>query len=162
MINRLISFYRLQFELLWKWRPGRRALLKRGIVSLVVGTVAMLLTAVILPGVKIDNLATLVFAVVLLALVNALVRPVILGAFASVSAVAVILGTLIFQVLAFFLIDWLLPGFHLTGVIPAFFGPIVFALFNTILSAILNTDAEPSLLRPAGGASRAQPARPHR
>ena len=116
----------------------------RGIVSLVVGTIAMLLTAAIMPGVVIDNLSTLVFAVILLALINALMRPVILGAFASVSAVAVIVGTLIFQVLAFFLIDWLLPGFHLTGVIPAFFGPIVFALFNTILSAILNTDGEPT------------------
>jgi uncharacterized membrane protein YvlD (DUF360 family) len=103
-----------------------------------------LLTAAIMPGVVIDNLSTLVLAVVILALINALIRPVILGLFASVSAVAVIIGTLLFQVLAFFLIDWLLAGFHLTGVIPAFFGPIVFALFNTILSAILNTDAEPS------------------
>ena len=32
MISRLISFYRLQIEILWKWRPGRRALMRRGIV----------------------------------------------------------------------------------------------------------------------------------
>src|SRR4051812_12048895 len=144
MISRLISFYRLQVELLWKWRPGRAALIRRGIVSLVVGTIAMLLTAAIMPGVVIDNLGTLVAAVVLLALINALIRPVILGLFASLSAVAVIVGTLLFQVLAFLAIDWLLAGFHLTGLIPAFFGPIVFALFNTILSAILNSDGEPS------------------
>ena len=144
MISRLISFYRLQIEILWKWRPGRRALLRRGIVALVVGTVAMLLTAAIMPGVVIDNLSTLVLAVIILALINALIRPVILGLFASLSAVAVIVGTLLFQVLAFLAIDWLLAGFHLTGLIPAFFGPIVFALFNTILSAILNTDGEPS------------------
>ena len=160
MINRLISFYRLQVELLWKWRPGRRALIKRGIVSLVVGTVALLLTVVILPGVKIDNLSTIVFAVVLLALFNALVRPVVLGAFAGVSTIAVILATLILQVLAFFLIEWLLPGFHLTGVIPAFFGPIVFALFNTLFAAILNADSGETVLRARSWPSlRARPAR---
>jgi hypothetical protein len=79
MISRLISFYRLQIEILWKWRPGRRALIRRGVVALVVGTVAMLLTAAIMPGVVIDNLSTLVLAVVILALINALIRPVILS-----------------------------------------------------------------------------------
>ena len=127
MINRLISFYRLQLELLWKWRPGRRALLKRGIVSLVVGTVAML-SAVILPGVKIDNLATLVVAVVLLALVNALVRPVILGALRRRFGGGRNLGYVDLPGAGLFPDRLAAAGFP-SGRrdSPAFFGPIVFA-----------------------------------
>ncbi len=30
MIGRIANFYRLQLHLLWTWRPGRRALIRRG------------------------------------------------------------------------------------------------------------------------------------
>ena len=144
LINRLIGFYRLQIELLWKWKPGRVALLRRAVVSLVVGTIAMFLTAAVMPGLKIDTALTLVLAVILIALLNALVRPVLLAIFAGISAVALIVATLVFQVLVFYVVEWLLPGFEVANVLTAFFGPIIFALFNTLLSAILNSDAEQS------------------
>src|SRR3954452_12705361 len=138
---RLASFYRLQLEVLWKWRPGRRALIKRGIVSLVSGTVALLLTVAIMPGISVTKLGTLVAAVVVLALFNALVRPVVLAVFAGVSTIAVIVATLVMQVVSFLFIEWLLPDFQVNGVVAAFIGPLVFALFNTLLAAIVNADS---------------------
>jgi uncharacterized membrane protein YvlD (DUF360 family) len=143
-LNRLISFYRLQIEMLWKWKPGRRALIQRAIVSLVIGTVALFLTAAIMPGLKIDTLTTLVLAVILIALINALVRPVLLAVFAGISAVALIIATLVFQVLVFYLVEWLLPGFQVANILTAFIGPIIFALFNTLLSAIFNVSSDQS------------------
>ena len=143
-IRRVLSFYKLQVEVLWKWRPGRRALLKRMIVSLICGTIALLLTVAILPGLTAENFETIVAAVIVLALFNAMVRPVVLALFAGVSTIAVIIATLIMQVASFLFIEWLLPAFHVNGVIAAFIGPIFFALFNTLLAAILNADDGPT------------------
>ena len=139
-IRRLLGFYKLQINILWNWRPGRRALLKRAIVSLICGTLALLLTVAIMPGIKANNLSTIVIAVVVLALFNALVRPVVLAAFVGVSTIAVIIATLVLQVVSFLFIEWLLPEFQINGVVAAFLGPIVFALFNTLFAAILNAD----------------------
>jgi len=141
LIRRLLSFYQLQAEVLWKWRPGRRALVKRAIVSLICGTVALLLTVAIMPGINVASIWTLVVAVIALALFNALVRPVVLALFAGVSTIAVIVATLVMQVVSFLFIEWLLPDFQVRGLVAAFIGPLVFALFNALFAAILNADS---------------------
>ena len=38
---RVLDLYRTQFELMWRWRNGRGALIKRAVVSLVAGVVAL-------------------------------------------------------------------------------------------------------------------------
>jgi uncharacterized membrane protein YvlD (DUF360 family) len=141
-IRTLADFYRLQVELLWKWRPGRRALIRRMLVSLVVGFIALWLTIELLPGITADSFMTIVGAVIAMAVINALVRPVILAVFASISVVAVIAATLVMQVAVFFLVEWLIPGFRVTDILAAFVGSFVFATFNTIVSAILSVDRD--------------------
>ena len=100
-----------------------------------------MLTVVIMPGITATSVWTIVAAVVVLALFNALVRPVVLGIFTGVSTIAVIVATLIMQVVSFLFIEWLLPDFQVRGVLAAFIGPFVFALFNTLFAAILNADS---------------------
>ncbi len=141
-VRQVIEFYKVQIDLLWRWRPGRRALLKRAVVSLIVGTISLLLTVAIMPGIHVDGLATIVAAVILLALINAFLRTVVLFLFASISTIAVILATLIFQIASFFIVEWFLPNFRVDSIFAAFIGSFIFAIFNTILSAILNTDRD--------------------
>ena len=143
-LRRLGDFYRTQAELLWKWRPGRRALVRRLIVVFIVAWLSLLLTAAILPGLRIDDALTLTLAVIALAAINALIRPVILVVLASISTIAVIIATLVFQVLVFFLVEWLLPGFTINGVFAALIASLVFATFNTILSAIFSVGSDES------------------
>jgi uncharacterized membrane protein YvlD (DUF360 family) len=137
-IRRLLAFYQVQAELLWKWRPGRLALLRHALVSLVVGFVALYLTIALIPGLSAANLRTIALAVVAMAVINALIRPVILAVFASISVIAVIVATIVMQVLVFYLVEWILPDFSVSGVLPALVGSFVFAAFNSLLSAIFN------------------------
>src|SRR5687767_3791404 len=111
-------------------------------MSLITGSVALLLTVVLMPGIRVTSLSTIAIAVVLLALFNALLRPVVLSLFAGVSTIAVIAATLVLQVISFLFVEWLLPDFVVDGLLAAFFGPIVFALFNTLFAAILNADSD--------------------
>ena len=86
----------------------------------------------------------MVLAVIAFALINALIRPVILFALASISTVAVIVATFVFQILVFYLVEWLLPGFEIERVTSALFGSIFFAVFNTILAAIFSVNQNES------------------
>jgi uncharacterized membrane protein YvlD (DUF360 family) len=137
-IRRLLAFYQVQAELLWKWRPGRLALLRHALVSLVVGFVALYLTIALIPGLSAANLRTIALAVVAMAVINALIRPVILAVFASISVIAIIVATIVMQVLVFYLVEWILPDFNVSGVFSALVGSFVFAAFNSLFSAILN------------------------
>ena len=49
MISRLANFYATQLRVLWEWKGGRAALLKRLVVTLVVATISFLATAWVLP-----------------------------------------------------------------------------------------------------------------
>ena len=144
VIRRLLSFYRLQADLLWKWRPGRRALIRRGIVAFVVGWISLYLTVLVVPGLAAQDIFTITRAVIILAAINALVRPVILFLLASVSVVAVIVATVVFQILVFYVVAWILPAFVVGGILPALLASFIFAAFNTLLSAIFSVDQDGS------------------
>src|SRR6476469_5579776 len=104
MLRRLVSFYALQFRLLWQWKPGRRALLRRLAVTFVVAWASFAATIWLLPGISAQNQGQIVAAVICLALLNALVRPIFLALLAPISIVLVGVATLIFQVVAILLI----------------------------------------------------------
>ena len=78
-MSRLITFYKTQVEILWKWRGGPVALLKRLVITFVVAVISLIVTAGILPGITVGRLADAAIAVILMALFNAIVRPVILA-----------------------------------------------------------------------------------
>jgi uncharacterized membrane protein YvlD (DUF360 family) len=144
-LRRLERFYAAQLRLLWTWRPGRRALLRRGIVTFAVAAVALAATAWVLPGVEIHTAGGLALAVVFLALLNALVRPVILWLVAPFSVVLVAVATLIFQAVAFLSLDPFNADFEVTGGFAvAFVASWVYAIVNTILTAILSIDSDES------------------
>ena len=64
--------------------------------------------------------------------------------FAAINTIAVIVATLVFQIGSFLLVEWLLPAFQVDTIVAALIGSFIFAIFNTLLSAILNTDRDGS------------------
>ena len=86
-MSRLIDFYKTQVDILWKWRGGPVALLKRLVITFIVAVISLILTAAIMPGVTIGRLVDAAIAVILMTLFNALIRPVILILVAPISLV---------------------------------------------------------------------------
>jgi len=86
------------------------------------------LAAVIVPGVDIADNTTLIWAAMLLGVVNAIVRPLLI--LLTLPVTLLTLGGFLLVVNAgmFGLVAWLLNGFHVSGFIPAFFGAIVVAI----------------------------------
>src|SRR5262245_50621785 len=143
MLRRLVSFYTLQFRLLWQWKPGRRALLRRLVVTFLVAWLSFAATIWLLPGISTQNQGQIVAAVICLALFNAIVRPIILALLAPVSIVLVGVATLVFQVVAILLVG-ALTGIRVDGPLTAFIGSWVYAILDTALTAILSVDRDES------------------
>jgi uncharacterized membrane protein YvlD (DUF360 family) len=137
----LVDFYKAQARILLEWRGGRRALLRRLLITLVVNTFSFMATAWLLPGIAIERWVEAIAAVILMALFNALIRPVLLAFVAARSLVLTAVLVLLLQVLVFLIVAPLIPGVNVDGFISALVGSFVFAIINTILVSILAVDS---------------------
>ncbi len=137
----MLDLYRTQWRVLREWRGGRWALTKRLLITLVVNTISFAATAFILPGITIDNWTDGALAVILMALFNALVRPVLLAFVAPRSLVLTGILVLVLQVAVFLVVAPLVPGVHVNTFISALLGSFIFAIANTILISILAVDS---------------------
>ena len=141
MFGRLASFYATQIRVLWEWRGGRLALLRRLILILIVSTLSFMATAWILGShMSVDRFIDGVVAVILIALFNAIIRPVVLALVSPISLILVAVFVLVLQIVAFFVVANLAPGVHVDGFFWALIGSFVYAIINTVLTAILGVD----------------------
>ena len=98
-MSRLLGFYGTQLRVMWEWRGGRLALVKRLLITLVVAIVSFLLTAWIMPRLTVDSALDAALAVIAIALFNAAIRPVVLALAAPISLILVGIMVLVLQVL---------------------------------------------------------------
>jgi uncharacterized membrane protein YvlD (DUF360 family) len=142
MVSRIFGFYGEQIRVLWEWRGGRVALLKRLVITLIVATVSFGATAYIMGSrFTVDRILDAMIAVILMALFNAIVRPVVLTLAAPVSLILVAVLVLVLQVVAFLIVANYAPGVHVDGFVTALIASFVYAIINTILTAILGIDS---------------------
>ena len=143
-LRHLVDFYRVQVELIWNWRRGRRQLIWRAIVSFFVAAFALALTAFVLPGVRVDSVATLTVAVIAIGALGALVRPLLLTLVAPFSLGLMLITALLFQVAVFLALEPFVPGYHLAQPLDAVFAALVFAVVNSLVSWLVSLDADDS------------------
>ncbi|MBK8048579.1 MAG: phage holin family protein [Anaerolineales bacterium] len=123
--------------------------LVRFAVLWVVDALSLLLTAWIMPGMSIEAVdqtpRTLIAisAAFLMAIVNLLVRPAILLVARPLGWVAMFVIGFLVNAVALWITAWLLPGFEV-NFIAGLLGGIVFAIFNTIFTGIIEIDEEGS------------------
>jgi uncharacterized membrane protein YvlD (DUF360 family) len=143
-VSALLDFYRVQVELIWNWRRGRRQLLWRAIVSFVVALVALALTAQILPGVRIDTPLALGEAVIVIGALSTLVRPVLLALVAPFSLFLMLVASIVFQVAVILALEAIVPGVHLANTLDAAIAAVTFAVINSLLSWLVSLDSDDS------------------
>jgi len=139
-VSRLLDFYATQLRVMWAWRGGPMSLLRRAIVTVAVSTISFAVTAWLLPGMTVDSLGAAVLAVALISIFNAVIRPVILAMLVSVSLIATGVAVFVLQFAAFLLAARLTPGVSISSGLTAIVGSFVFAIVNSILTAVLGID----------------------
>src|SRR3982750_4609894 len=109
----------------------------RLLIVWLVNTLALLGVAYLMPSVHVESLGTAVIAAALLALANAVIRPILV--LLTLPVTILTLGLFIFVIngLLFLGVGSFVPGFHVGGFWPGVFGAIVYSVISWLLSALI-------------------------
>lgn len=102
------------------------------LLSLILSTIAVFITAYILPGVKLDGWTSALAVAIVLALINTFIRPILIILTLPLNIITLGLFTLVIIALCVMLASAITPGFHVDGFWWAMAFGIVLAIINTI------------------------------
>ncbi len=147
-MRRVIDFYRLQIQVMRDWRPSGGSRARRIIVTLLMSVIAFAVAVALTPGVSIHGdvgfWSTAVAAAIVLGILNVVVRPVFIAAFAGVSVVAVFAATIVFQIASFLVLPVVVDGLHVNGLVAAVIASLIYAFVLTILTAVFSVSQDDS------------------
>jgi uncharacterized membrane protein YvlD (DUF360 family) len=133
----LVAAYRLQARLMWEWRPARLALLRRALLSYVGACLALAITTLILPGLRIDGLGALLLAGLLMLALNSSTDIVLQWLFVAWPIfVAQTIG-LVVQVLAIIAVGRVVPGVSVGGAGTAIWAAALLTILNTLFAELV-------------------------
>lgn len=105
-----------------------------GIVRFLLSGLAVLLTAYLLPGVHVEHYGHALLVALVLAIVNALVKPVLVILTIPITFVTFGLFLLVINALLILLVDWLVGGFNVDG----FWWALLFSLILSLFTGLFN------------------------
>jgi putative membrane protein len=112
------------------------------LIRWLLGAVALFLTTKIVPGLHITDAQAVLFAVLVLGLLNAVIRPIVNFFTGCLQILTLGLLTLVINALFFWWAGNLVNGFEVTGFWPAFWGSIVMSIISFLLSMFVRTDKQ--------------------
>ncbi len=121
------------------------------LIRLLANALAILAAAYILPGIEVSGGLSLLVAALVLALINAFVRPVLL--FLTLPFTLVTLGLFIFLLNAFclWLTSQLVKGFEVHGFWTAVFGALLISVVSWAVTALLSDRGQVVVITRRGG-----------
>jgi putative membrane protein len=105
------------------------------LVSLLIQTLAVIITAQVIPGVQIANFFTAVVTAVCMGLVNMTIKPLIVLFTLPVTIVTLGLFTFVINALMVLLVSRIVPGFTVDG----FWSALWFSILLSLVSYFLNS-----------------------
>ena len=108
------------------------------IIRLVLNALSLIVVASVIPGIAVESFPIAILAAVVIALVNALIRPLIELLSLPITILTFGLFSLIINALMFGLAAWFTPGFSVAGFGPAFWGGLLYAVLATVIGWIVS------------------------
>ena len=111
-----------------------------------INALGLALAALLIPGIAIRDPFTLLFAAILMGLVNALVRPVVVVITLPITIVTFGLFLLVINAGLFGLVASLLDGFEVAGFFAALFGWLIVSIVSAITSLVIGPNGRYEIL----------------
>lgn len=107
------------------------------LVSLLLNTLAIIITAYVVPGIRVESFLSALLASIVLGIINTFIKPVLI--FLTLPLTIITLGLFLFIVNAIVLrvTTLFVPGFMVDGWLPAIIGAIVLSIVSTVLSTLV-------------------------
>jgi putative membrane protein len=103
------------------------------LLNLIVSTIAVLITAYIIPGVHLESFFVAVVVAVVLAVINAVIRPVVSLLTLPINLMTLGLFSFVITALMVLLTAMIVPGFEINGFVTALLFGIVLSIINWVL-----------------------------
>ncbi len=97
---------------------------------------ALIFTAWLIPGIEVSSIWAAMLACVIIALINAFVKPVIQIITLPINILTIGIFSLVINALLFMLAGWITPGIEVEGFLSALLGSVVFSLLSLGISKI--------------------------
>lgn len=108
------------------------------IIRWIINAVLLMLIPYVVPGVTVKNFWVALIAALVLAFVNALIKPILILLTLPINILTLGLFILVINGLMFWLVSAVVKGFYITGFWPAFFAALVFSIFSIVLNYLLD------------------------
>lgn len=112
------------------------------LIRLLVSALAAMVTAYLLPGVKIDNFRSALILALVLAILNLLVKPVLILLTLPVTIITLGLFLLVINAIIILIASNLVKGFRVDGFIWALLFSLVLTLVSGIMNSLAGTNAD--------------------
>ncbi|MDY8136660.1 phage holin family protein [Aquimarina sp. 2201CG5-10] len=110
------------------------------ILKMILSAVAVLVLAEILPGVGVDSYVSALIVAFVLAILNAVVKPILVILTLPVTVVTLGLFLLVINAAIILLADYFISGFSVSGWLWALIFSVLLSVFQSILYSILKKD----------------------
>jgi putative membrane protein len=105
------------------------------LIHLLVSTIAVFVSAYILPGVAVDSLTAAFVVAVVLGIVNMLLKPILVILTLPITILTLGLFYFVINALLVLLVANLVPGFHVNG----FWWALVYSLVLSVIGSVLHS-----------------------
>jgi uncharacterized membrane protein YvlD (DUF360 family) len=143
-MNDLVELYSTQIRVLRQWRGGRGALIRRLVIVLLVSIIAFFITDWLDPSIQILQPIGAVEVIVVMAVLNAIIRPVVLAFLAPRSLILTGIAVLVIQIVVFWAAIRIAPNVYVDTVFHAVIGSFIYAIVNVVLTSIVGVDTSDS------------------
>jgi len=116
------------------------------ILRTAINALGLAVAALLIPGIAINDAVTLLFAAILMGLVNALVRPVVVIVTLPLTIVTFGLFLLVVNAALFALVAALLDGFEVAGFFAALFGWLIVSVVSALTSLLIGPSGRYEIL----------------
>jgi uncharacterized membrane protein YvlD (DUF360 family) len=143
-VDRWLAFQRLQADLVWEWRPTRLAMLRRAILGIVGGCLALAIADWMLTGLYIDGLPPLLLAGLLLVALDSVTAVILHGLLVSRPIFIAQAMGLVLQFAAIVLLARLMPGIRVDGPETAVWAALLLTAINSLFAEIVSVSDDDS------------------
>jgi uncharacterized membrane protein YvlD (DUF360 family) len=152
LAHRIASVWKDEYDTVMNWPRGKRHLLTRGLVVLIVNTIALLIVSYFMDSITFNgslwgNLVVAAFVTFVAGVLTFVLRPVIFVALGINSIVITGLLTVIFMGFSLLAASWIVEGVQIDGFIMAFIASILIAAISTVFVAVIGLDEDESFFR---------------
>lgn len=107
------------------------------VLALVLNALALMATAYLVPGFRVDDPTSAVFAAIVLGALNTFIKPILQTLSAPLNVMTLGLASFAVNVAVLWMTSAVVPGFDIEGLMPAVLGAVVLAVASTVLSTLL-------------------------